>query len=176
MSFRGNHILYRLFDDSGTLLYVGITNDVRQRFAAHATTQPWWGEVADCRTEFFSTRTALDAAERVAIQSESPRYNKRLRAPRPRGPVLRSRIEDLVVPIGEDFGLVVATNPVVVVHRDGSVLGQAVGNRWRVICSGRLSSAILRPGHEACSPPSGRKNFCQVFGASADNLARALGL
>lgn len=38
--------LYRLYDDSGTLLYVGITNDIDIRWKTHGRHKPWWGVVA----------------------------------------------------------------------------------------------------------------------------------
>lgn len=73
--FTVRHILYRVFDATEALLYVGITNDLARRFADHAQEQPWWLDVADCRTEFFPDRVALEAAEMLAIQIEHPRHN-----------------------------------------------------------------------------------------------------
>lgn len=174
--FKGTHVLYRLFDAGGALLYIGITNDLRMRFGAHASTQPWWYEVVDCRTEFVSSRAALEAAEAIAIQTEQPKYNKRLqpRTPRLPIPVRRSRVEDLVVDLGTDYGLIVEMDPLIVVRRDGAVL-EKVGGRWRAVCNGRLLTAALHPGHERCEG-TGRRHFCSIYGPTANELARTLGL
>lgn len=75
--FTWRHVLYRFYDATGELLYVGLTNDIGTRFSSHAATKSWWSEVADCRIEFLPSRKALEEAETVAIQTEMPRYNLR---------------------------------------------------------------------------------------------------
>lgn len=67
--------LYRLYDTSGTLLYVGVTNDLRRRGEIHSNNQPWWHLVAGQRVEWFPDRLAAEAAEVTAIKDESPRFN-----------------------------------------------------------------------------------------------------
>lgn len=70
--------IYRLFDRSGTLLYVGVSSHPKRRFVDHRRTQPWWGEV--CRREvgpWYPTREDAAEAERMAIRAENPRYNVR---------------------------------------------------------------------------------------------------
>lgn len=71
------HILYRFYDRTGVLLYVGITVDFETRMAAHSKDKAWWSQVDrkathveyhDCR------RDALDA-ERDAIRAERPVHN-----------------------------------------------------------------------------------------------------
>jgi predicted GIY-YIG superfamily endonuclease len=69
------HVLYRMFDEGGTLLYVGITNDPKQRFHDHAKGQPWWSRVANIRVENHPSREALVLSEQVAIRDENPLYN-----------------------------------------------------------------------------------------------------
>ncbi|OBS01887.1 hypothetical protein A9W98_18060 [Mycobacterium gordonae] len=74
---RGNtHVLYRFYSQTGQLLYVGITNDPHQRFAAHGIEKPWWPRVADIKIERLNSREELAAAELEAIRTENPRYNK----------------------------------------------------------------------------------------------------
>jgi hypothetical protein len=40
MRFEWRHVLYRFFDNSGALLYVGRTNSIATRFDDHARKQP----------------------------------------------------------------------------------------------------------------------------------------
>lgn len=75
--FTWSHLLYRLYGQSGELLYVGITNDLHRRFTEHLQWKAWWPEVADCKVEFFPSRTALETAEIAAIGREQPKYNVR---------------------------------------------------------------------------------------------------
>lgn len=66
--------LYRLSNDAGELLYIGISETVMQRFAQHHD-KPWWSEVAAIRIEHFPSRHLAAEAERCAIMAERPRYN-----------------------------------------------------------------------------------------------------
>jgi predicted GIY-YIG superfamily endonuclease len=67
--------LYRLFDASGALLYVGISGRWATRLAQHATRQGWWDEVAKVTREPFESREDALAAEAAAMEQEHPRYN-----------------------------------------------------------------------------------------------------
>lgn len=67
--------LYRHYDATGQLLYVGISNDYARRTDEHAASKPWWSEVAETRVEHFPSRKDALAAERRAIASEAPLYN-----------------------------------------------------------------------------------------------------
>ena len=69
-----NH-LYRHFDRSGTLLYVGISLSALQRLGQHADHSHWYGSIARVDIEEFSTREEALAAEREAIQNEKPLHN-----------------------------------------------------------------------------------------------------
>lgn len=76
--------LYRLFDASGRLLYVGITFDVTARMRSHSKIQDWWPLVATRTEEWFPTRDDAEIAEERAINDEMPVFNKtkyRLRHP-----------------------------------------------------------------------------------------------
>ncbi len=68
--------LYRLFNEAGELLYVGVTCNLVARLAAHRRQKSWWGEVADTTVIRFPTRLEALAAEVEAIAGEVPRYNK----------------------------------------------------------------------------------------------------
>lgn len=67
--------LYRLFDEAGSLLYVGITNDPDVRWTYHARQKEWWPEVYRRTIEWKPTRAEAEAAEAEAIGSEAPRWN-----------------------------------------------------------------------------------------------------
>ncbi|GAA2929604.1 GIY-YIG nuclease family protein [Streptomyces enissocaesilis] len=67
--------LYRLRDQSGTLLYVGITNNLGWRWKTHAADKEWWPEVVTRSIEWFPTRSHALAAEAAAIRAEQPLHN-----------------------------------------------------------------------------------------------------
>jgi hypothetical protein len=69
------HVLYRMFNRDGVLLYVGITNNPKGRFRTHSESQPWWSEVVNITLEHLPSRLHLQAAESNAIKNEGPLYN-----------------------------------------------------------------------------------------------------
>lgn len=69
------HALYRFYDTTGTLLYVGITADPGARWRKHAHGKPWWHEITQITIETHPTRAAVLEAERAAIITEKPRHN-----------------------------------------------------------------------------------------------------
>lgn len=73
--WRAPHDLYRLFDASGNLLYIGIAADVADRFRHHAREKEWWSEVASHTLERHVNRRVALAVESAAIAREQPRYN-----------------------------------------------------------------------------------------------------
>lgn len=70
------HALYRFFDGEDRLLYIGITVNPGGRFGQHSDDKPWWSEIARIAMEPHPDRGAVLEAERRAIVSERPRYNK----------------------------------------------------------------------------------------------------
>ena len=67
--------LYRITDNAGDLLYVGVTRNVALRVGQHGALQPWWDQVADIAVEVLPDRTTALRAEAEAIRREAPRYN-----------------------------------------------------------------------------------------------------
>lgn len=67
--------LYRLSDADGNLLYVGITNDTKRRFASHRRTKAWWSEVANEEIVWCTSLPDAERAEKAAIAEGKPRYN-----------------------------------------------------------------------------------------------------
>jgi len=72
--------VYRMFDREDRLLYIGRTGDAGRRFGEHAAKR-WFPLVETIKLEWFPTEAAAVLAERRAIQSENPRYNKADRKP-----------------------------------------------------------------------------------------------
>lgn len=70
------HVLYRLYDADDVLLYVGMTNEWDRRESEHARFQPWWGEVVRFTHEPYPNRVDAEAAEKVAVRTEHPVFNK----------------------------------------------------------------------------------------------------
>jgi NAD-dependent dihydropyrimidine dehydrogenase PreA subunit len=71
------HFLYRFYDRTDALLYIGITKDPKTRFKWHRNNQPWWTDVDQAKTQvdFHPSRDAVLEAERKAIIAETPLYN-----------------------------------------------------------------------------------------------------
>ena len=75
MDFTWYYVLYRLYNSSQNLLYIGRTNDINKRFSKHAQIQPWWPEVTMAKIELLSSLDTLMRAEQLAIFAERPKYN-----------------------------------------------------------------------------------------------------
>lgn len=93
--------LYRHFDESGTLLYVGISLSALYRLSQHRNSGATWVDsIRTVKIEKFDSRESAVRAERNAIAKEAPLYNQA----RPKGsrarPVLESEI-DLIKRIAE---------------------------------------------------------------------------
>jgi predicted GIY-YIG superfamily endonuclease len=69
------HVLYRCYNRSKLLLYVGMTNNPELRFKHHRADKIWWKYVDRITLEDFATRRELIEAEAEAIHSEKPKFN-----------------------------------------------------------------------------------------------------
>lgn len=67
--------LYRFYNDSGQLLYVGITNDPPRRMGQHAKDKEWWAQVRGMTVDWYPDRPSVLAAEKRAINVENPLHN-----------------------------------------------------------------------------------------------------
>lgn len=72
---RTRHVLYHFRDVDGELLYIGITNSPRDRFAQHAEDKDWWHQVAWVEMTYWPSRAALEATERYQIRRLGTRHN-----------------------------------------------------------------------------------------------------
>lgn len=68
--------LYRHFDSTGKLLYIGISLNEFNRFKQHMVNSNWSTDTAYTHYERFNTREEALDAERLAIMDEKPVYNK----------------------------------------------------------------------------------------------------
>lgn len=68
--------VYRFFDATGQLLYVGIAYDPSERWKHHAAKTRWWKEAVDNTIEWYDSRAEAERAEKVALRYEKPVYNK----------------------------------------------------------------------------------------------------
>jgi excinuclease UvrABC nuclease subunit len=68
-------ILYRYFDSSGNLLYVGITKSQINRFSQHNAKSLWIPLIHSATFEHFQFRQDAIDAESRAIENENPKYN-----------------------------------------------------------------------------------------------------
>lgn len=69
--------VYRLYDNAGRLLYVGVAYDFDTRFKAHAKEKDWWPLVAHRDITWFDNRFDAMYEEARAIENESPIHNDR---------------------------------------------------------------------------------------------------
>lgn len=72
----GRTALYRLFNDSGQLLYVGISHKPDVRWGQHSEEKEWWPEVDRRAVEWHESRLSAERAELAAIVAEKPLHNK----------------------------------------------------------------------------------------------------
>lgn len=70
------HVVYRFYDATGRLLYVGCTKDFANRERAHRAGSSWFADVAHVAvTSFADQSDALDEELR-ALREESPLHNR----------------------------------------------------------------------------------------------------
>ncbi|MCZ4513494.1 hypothetical protein O3Q52_36185 [Streptomyces sp. ActVer] len=67
--------VYRLYDEAGTLLYIGSAYDPKQRSKKHRD-KDWWSQVVRRDDEWHPTREAAYVAETEAIAQLRPPGNK----------------------------------------------------------------------------------------------------
>lgn len=67
--------LYRHFDSTGRLLYVGISYNVMKRMKDHSKASHWFTEVSRIEVDLFPCRADAEIAEYRAIKAERPMYN-----------------------------------------------------------------------------------------------------
>ena len=69
------HSIYRHFDGTGRLLYVGCASNPVKRTYGHKAMSEWFRDVRTIRIEYWDTKEQALEAERRAVASEGPIYN-----------------------------------------------------------------------------------------------------
>lgn len=67
--------VYRFYDRTGRLLYVGITHNLGSRFGSHERKSAWWADQCSLVVVWRDSRERAAAEERIAIRSEKPLHN-----------------------------------------------------------------------------------------------------
>jgi predicted GIY-YIG superfamily endonuclease len=69
------HCVYRAYDQSGVLLYVGCTNNLRKRMWQHGGRAPWFRDMVRLTEEWHPDYDTARTHERRAIVRERPVHN-----------------------------------------------------------------------------------------------------
>lgn len=69
------HFVYRLYDATETLIYVGLTGSIAHRMRQHQADKPWWSEVARVEVQQCEDRRAAADLERALIVRHTPCHN-----------------------------------------------------------------------------------------------------
>ena len=68
--------LYKHFDDTGKLLYVGVAGNTWKRTKEHSKASQWFTRIARIQIVHFPSREKALEAERIAIMEENPECNR----------------------------------------------------------------------------------------------------
>lgn len=68
--------VYRYYDSSGILLYVGISRRLLNRMYNHELSSDWFRLASRVTLSHYATQEDAEQAEAIAIKTESPMFNK----------------------------------------------------------------------------------------------------
>lgn len=71
----GPHYVYRVYDSTGALIYVGCTKNLFARLQIHQGNAWWAPQAAKVVARVFPTQSDALAVEKRAIKSEHPKWN-----------------------------------------------------------------------------------------------------
>ena len=83
------HDVYWLYDAEGRVLYIGCTRQLTRRLTEHSKHQEWWPRIARIEVEGYADKPAAIKAERHAIYTERPIFNKQVVVPNRLPPIIR---------------------------------------------------------------------------------------
>lgn len=67
--------LYRYFNESSELLYIGIATNPLKRAITHRREKSWYPKIAKANLEWIPTRESAFSVEHRSIRYENPKYN-----------------------------------------------------------------------------------------------------
>jgi predicted GIY-YIG superfamily endonuclease len=91
---RVQYALYRYFDEADRLLYAGKTSDIARRASSHIASSEWMQFAARSTIRKFASARELGEAERKAIETEHPIFNKTFNDTPEAGHRLRAYLEE----------------------------------------------------------------------------------
>jgi hypothetical protein len=124
-------VVYRMYDEAGTLLYVGSSSNIGRRLSQHQSDTAWFPAVVRIDVEHHSELAAARAAEARTIVAEAPLMNRY-------APLSAIGAPD-ASPEGEDADLISVAEAT-------RILGCSVPTICRRIATGRLVPAKKLPG------------------------------
>lgn len=74
--YTSKNYVYRFYDAALQPLYIGITSGNPTRWEAHRKSSDWWSLAKYVAVSFYPTYSEIEVAEKAAIRSERPRYNR----------------------------------------------------------------------------------------------------
>jgi hypothetical protein len=114
-------VVYRFYDATGTLLYVGSTLNFQRRLAEHKCKVSWWEDVTRIEIARYDDGLSARVAEARWIREEAPKHNRTL------GRIKRRRCQDSPEVIG---GIVVGDDMVWPAERFKTYSYEASGEVW----------------------------------------------
>lgn len=79
-----SHVVYTIRDESGAVLYVGMTGRLGQRLADHARSKPWFTPSVAVAVEHLPDRASAARVEARRIRELQPIHNVALKKSSPR--------------------------------------------------------------------------------------------
>lgn len=141
--------LYRHYDSSGTLLYVGVSLSVLVRLKQHEASH-WFGSIARVEIQRFTNRQAVLEAERVAVATENPLHNViRFKTRAKSIKTLRAEMqaEKLAAAAAESRQAIVerfvSFQPMYSVQEAARALTLSIPHTKRLIAEGKLGSMVM---------------------------------
>lgn len=151
--------VYRCFDSSGVLLYVGMTGSVPGRLSQHRSTGGWSDEITRVDQSGPMSRKAAAEMEAKQIAELSPKYNRRIPTvpgkPNMKGPMTKTKATILA---GSQVALakILGISPQAVSRWPGDAIPELQMYRLRERKPRWFSVARKLSEHEA-TPGSGRQ-------------------
>ena len=67
--------VYFVYNDTGDVVYIGVTYDPYARIRNHANTAPWRSEIAEWSADWYLNRRDAEYVELILISEQQPIYN-----------------------------------------------------------------------------------------------------